>query len=428
VTRFAISLTLVGVFTAAAIAQDKPAVQTGTILEILVDALSPANAPAKAAVETTHEQVKAIAVKGTVAGNSLQTLCLDGNGNIVALVAPARYGNKPASPSSEVQVFSPAGEPIRKWTINFTGQSINAGPEGSVLVAGDGRLAKFDKSGKAITESELPQITALLKDSDKLRKQAKEQLDQEIEQYAEMAKQFKDQQETLKKKDTDGKISKAEKAQLQNLDQYVKMYSQMAEQQKKRSVDDVVRDLTSRLRIINALAVTDKDVFVVCGATKGHGYAVWRMSHDLQNPKEIIPSVMGCCGQMDIQARGDDLFVAENCSHAVGHYDRDGKKLASFGKKGEDNLKPECFGGCCNPMNVRVAADGSVYTAESEGFVKLFNPKGEFTCCVAAAKIQGGCKNVALAVSPDGEKVYFCDQPGSQILVLTKKSANKAAQ
>jgi sugar lactone lactonase YvrE len=360
-----------------------------------------------------------------VNGNTLQTLCLDGDGNVVALVAPGRYGAKPASPVSEVQVYTPAGEPLRQWKVNFLAQSINSGPDGAVFVAGDGRIAKFDKNGKAVTEIELPQVAALLKDADKLRKQAKEQLEQEVQSYEQMAKQFKDQQDRLKKKDSDETITQNEKAQLRALDQNVKIYEQIAAQTKKKSVDQVVTAMTSGLRTINALAVTEKDVFVVCGATKGHGYAVWRMSQDFTDAKEIIPSVIGCCGQMDVQARGDELFVAENCSHAVGKYTRDGKKLASFGKKGQ-NLEPECFGGCCNPMNVRVTTDGSVYTAESEGHIKLFNPKGEFVGCVGTASLKGGCKNVALAVSPDGEKVYFCDQPGSRILVLAKKAAKAA--
>jgi hypothetical protein len=416
-TRFALALVLAA--PAAAIAADEP---TATPAAKVVGALLLGGQPAAGpAVQTTHERIKEVAVTGETTGNSLQTLCLDGAGNVVALVAPARYGVKPASPVSEVQVFSPTGDPVRKWKVNFLAQSINAGPDGAVFVAGDGRIAKFDKAGQPVTEIELPQVAALLKDSDKLRKQATEQLAQEVESYEQMAKQFKDQQDRLKKKDTDGTLTQNEKAQLRALDQNVRIYDQMAKQTKSKSVDAVIVAMTSGLRTINALAVTEKDVFVVCGSTKGQGYAVWRMSPDFKDAKEIIPSVMGCCGQMDIQARGDDLFVAENCSHAVGKYTRDGKKLAAFGKKGQ-NLEPECFGGCCNPMNVRVGTDGSVYTAESEGFIKLFNSKGEYVTCVGAATLKGGCKNVAVAVSPDGEKVYFCDQPGSRILVLAKKT------
>jgi hypothetical protein len=326
---------------------------------------------------------------------------------------------------SEVQVFSPDGEPVRKWKVNFLGQSINAGPNGSVFVAGDGRIAQFDKAGTLMTEAELPMVTTLLKDAAKLKKQAEEQLKEAVQSSEAMVKQFRDRREKLLKKDTDGKITQAEKQQLRSLEQNVKVYEQMAEEAKKRTVDDVVRDLTGRLRIVNAVTATDKDVYVVTGEPKGYGYAVWRMGHDFKDAKQVLGGLRGCCGQMDVQARGDELLVAENCSHAVGRYTRDGKKLGTFGKRGQET-DPTCFGGCCNPMNVRVTADGSVYTAESEGHVKLFSPTGEFVAAVGTAKLKGGCKNVALAASADGEKVYFCDQPGSRIIVLAKKAAKAA--
>jgi hypothetical protein len=67
-----------------------------------------------------------------------------------------------------------------------------------------------------------------------------------------------------------------------------------------------------------------------------------------------------------------------------------------------------------------------VYTAESEGYVKEFAPNGDFVKLVAHAKVEGGCKNVAVAATPDGKTIYFCDQPGSQIIVLALKSTAKA--
>ena len=76
------------------------------------------------------------------------------------------------------------------------------------------------------------------------------------------------------------------------------------------------------------------------------------------------------------------------------------------------------FAGCCNPMNLRFAADGSVFTAESEGLVKKFSADGEFIESIGRVNLTGGCKNVAVDVSSDGGRVYFCDLPGSRIIVL----------
>ncbi|MFQ3593377.1 MAG: hypothetical protein SNJ82_09370, partial [Gemmataceae bacterium] len=102
-------------------------------------------------------------------------------------------------------------------------------------------------------------------------------------------------------------------------------------------------------------------------------------------------------------------------------YDREGKEIARHGKRGQDT-DPECFGGCCNPMNLRANAQGEVFTAESEGIIKRYSSKGDFLGTVGYAPLTGGCKNVGIGASPDGSRVYFCDQPGSAILILAKKA------
>jgi hypothetical protein len=73
-------------------------------------------------------------------------------------------------------------------------------------------------------------------------------------------------------------------------------------------------------------------------------------------------------------------------------------------------------------MNVRASGVGDVYTAESEGIIKRFSPSGEFIETAGVVKFGGGCKNVAVAVSPDANKLYFCDQPGQKFHILEKKA------
>jgi hypothetical protein len=145
------------------------------------------------------------------------------------------------------------------------------------------------------------------------------------------------------------------------------------------------------------------------------------MDHDFQDAKQIMHGIRGCCGQMDVQVDEEGLLVAENCEHAFARYDRDGKKLGQWGKVTRGN-DVKCFGGCCNPMNCRRGPNGDIFTAESEGLIKRFSPQGEFVALVAKRPLSGGCKNVAVAASPDGKYVYFCDQPGSQIIIMEQKA------
>jgi len=384
---------------------------------------APANPAEK--LETTHKVSGAIDVKGEK-GLKLQTLCLDSMGRVVGLVAPPKpFGGPVKGATSEVHVFDPAGKPMHNFKVAFHGQAVNAGPDGTVFVAGDGKLAKFDKDGKQVgTTTELPFVADLLKDTDALRKKAEAQLKQQKEQYAQSIgsakKQFTEQIKKLEEKKKEDR-TKTEERQLDQFKKLVEQYDQMMTEQSKRTVEDVLNDLTGRVRVVSGVAVSDKDVFVACGDTAGYGYAVWRLSHDLKDPKQVLSNISGCCGQMDIQTHGPDVLVAENTKKQFARYDREGKKLGGYGKAGAET-DPACFGGCCNPMNVRACETGDVYTAESEGIIKRFSPSGEFLETTGVVKLTGGCKNVAVGVSPDASKLYFLDQPGSKFHILEKKT------
>lgn len=395
------------------------------VLMVALGILLPTSAWAEEAKrEATHAEGKKIQVKGENKANRLQTLCMAPSGEVLALLGLPRYGTTERDIPSEVQVFSPTGEKLRTYKVGFAGQAINASSDGHIFVAGSGKIAELASTGSLLSEMELPHLAELVKDKAALRKKAEEQLKSEREMYQQMVDQFKKQKEELEKKDKD-QLTANEKAQLRSIEATLKAYAPMLKEQNQRTVESAMADLTARLRQVNAVAVTDKEIFVATGESKGYGFAVWRMTREFKEPKQIISGLGGCCGQMDIQATADSVFVCENTKHKVFQFDREGKRLAGFGKKGRDG-DPECFGSCCNPMNCCIAKDGSVYTAESEGYVKHFAADGKFLGPIGSVKITGGCKNVGLGVSPDGDTLYFCDQPGSNIIILAKKTDTAA--
>jgi hypothetical protein len=357
----------------------------------------------------------------------LQTLCADGAGRVYALVAPPRTFAAPLKDGfGEVHVFDAANKPVMNWRVGFHAHSINVAPNGTVLVAGDGWIARFDRNGKAMGDPvELPHIADLFRDKDALRKKSEEQIKREKETMLQNLQQARKQIEERISKIESKKPEERTKTEERQLEQYkaiLKSYESMEKDQRGRTVDVVIQQMTGRARIINGIAVSEKDVFIACGDVPGFGYAIWRMDLDLKNARKVLDNLGGCCGQMDIQVHGSDLLVAENTRHRFGRYDRDGKPLGHFGKKGDK--EPDCFGGCCNPMNLRAAgAAGDIFTAESEGIIKRFSPRGDFLATVGVVKLTGGCKNVAVAVAGDGSKVYLCDQPGSRFVVLTARPA-----
>jgi len=154
----------------------------------------------KAKAEPTHEKLVEIKVKGD-GGLGLQTLCADASGRILALVAQSRYFEGPAKDTtSEVHVLTADGKPVKEWKVAFHAHSINIGPDGTVFVAGDGKVARFDANGKALGQVELPHIADMLKDKEKMRADAEKQLKQQRDQFDKIKKQFTEQKEKLEKK------------------------------------------------------------------------------------------------------------------------------------------------------------------------------------------------------------------------------------
>ncbi|HXM16911.1 MAG TPA: hypothetical protein VN933_16820 [Candidatus Eremiobacteraceae bacterium] len=395
---------------------------SGLLTKVFEFAFSDAKATVVSDPAQTHEFKKAVKVRSTDGSCGVQTFCVDKQGRILALVGRPRYfdGSK-ESDFCEVHVLTPLGEPVSVWKLDLLGQSINAGADGTVYVAGNGSICKLATDGKVLSRLELPHIAEFLKNKDRVRKAAEEESREQAQSFEAIRKQFKERIKKLEDKPED-KLTRAEKRNLQQYRRSIEMFDRDSQ---RPNVDAAVQSIMTRMRIINSVAVSDRDVFIVCGETTGYGYSLWRLDHNFQNATQIMKGMRGCCGQMDVQIQANDVLVAENCEHAFARYDRDGKRLGQWGKMSRAG-DVKCFGGCCNPMNVRCAANGDVLTAESEGFVKRFNSKGEFVALIGKQPLSGGCKNVAVAPSPDGKLVYMCDQPGSQIVIFAEKAKSVA--
>jgi len=291
---------------------------------------------------------------------------------------------------------------------------------GAVYVAGDGKLAKLSRDGKLLKKLELPHMAELLKDKAAMRKSAEDQIAQQKASRKQFLEQYRSQLERLTKKPEEQR-SKTEKAQIKNYEAIIKSF-EAQDDANEESVERIMQSIVGRVRVINSVAVSDEDVFLVSGQLTGYGYTVWRMGLNFENPKQIMTGWSGCCGQMDLQVSGRDILIAENTKHSFARYDRDGKPLGRFGSRGQESVAG-CFGGCCNPMNLRATSSGDIYTAESEGIVKRFSPVGKAEAIVGRVKLTGGCKNVAVGASSDGKQIYFLDQPGSRIVVMSEKKA-----
>lgn len=394
-----------------------------TILSISCSA--GANSPASQetdSIAATHKQWRTIkpAYKGHDA--TLQTYCLDKDGRLWLSVQVSGSGtfqlpfgaSNAAKPAFQgLLVYDGDGKQIAAYPLNFTARAMNFAPDGSLFVAGEGKIAHVAADGSVIKEAATPNIG----DYEQFKKDAVAAAKKQAEEATKTYKAQLENIDAMIKRIEESKADQdSNKAQIEALKQQRKQWEQVISSLS--SAGEMDPDQIARQKLYTpGLAVNDRDVFVCCSSSTGHGFDVWRTNYDFEEGKQVVKGLSGCCGNMDIQCKGDQLVAAENGRFRVTIYDRDGKQLSSFGKR--DRVKPDGFGSCCNPMNVRCLQDGTVLAAESSiGNIKKFSADGDFLGTVGKAKIAGGCKNVALGYDPSRDHYYMLNTDRNHICVL----------
>jgi hypothetical protein len=420
--------------------------------------------PGKGVGVATHRQASTIAIdKAGQPGAKLVSFCLTADDKILAGCAGSE---------GEIRVIDAAGKQLDRWSLPVTPEAIYSRADGAIFVAGDGQILKLSSTGKVELSKQSPQAIALNEHPEELRKEVIEQAKQRAEQYGKQAEMYDKMIERADKEmdsinkqladlDKDAKEPKAEEEkgvpvkqeigarraamQKQSLKQRLEMYKRQKEQYAKakeqfaeivgavppeqltdKKIDEQVKaSMKYKLKASSISALND-DVFIATHATLGYGFDVWKMNDKFENPAKIVTGLSGCCGQMDVKANKDGLFVAENSEHRVCRFDRDGKSIAKWGQSARTGL--EGFGSCCNPMNVAFGPGEAIYTAEDDtGRIKRYSADGKLLGLVGAVELKPGCKNCSIAVSSDGSRVYMLDITRNLIVRLDARPAAEVA-
>ena len=393
----------------------------------------------------------------------MQAFCLSPEGHLLAAVQGA---------AGEIVVLNPDGEQLKVIPLPVQPDAINVAPDGRILVGGEGQVLFLHADAKVLLQCDAPQVAAVLKNKEQLREQVIAQMKSSVASLSQQVDTMRSQAERLltaeasevtrqelellgKQAETLAAIEKSARTAEQKRGLRLRrrlaglirqgLESQLSERRRtqlaayRKQIEEyekyardfeltdegIERTLQQRLRQkarISSIGAAGDDVFMATGAQQGYGFAVWRLNRDLQEPQEIVTGLRGCCGQMDVQANEHGLFVAENARHRVGHYDRNGQLLGTWGQR--DRKSVQGFGGCCNPMNVAFGSDHSVYTAESSsGRIKCYDETGTLRELIGSVDLVPGCKNVSIAVSHDGDHVYMLDITRNHIVVMARKSA-----
>ena len=304
---------------------------------------------------------------------SLKNFCLNAEGNILACYAPANAKNSDPKKAQGIRVYSPDGNLIKTMPLEIKPSAICVAKDGSIFAAGDGKLLKLDADGKVLASVASP-VASL---------------------------------QVVMDKDT------------------LKMVEDMCKETKqpvKDATANMKQSLEKRRTDVTGVAATDQDVFMAVPSPTDFTYRVYRFDHELKNQKLVVEKLRGCCSQMDIQAANGNLWIPHNSRHAVESHDRDGKELLKFGTAGR--VKASDFGGCCEPKNMRVLANGDILAAESgpPTCIKRFSSTGKFKEVVAVANAKGDCVRVTVEMSPDGSRYYMLDTQRDVIRVFKSKS------
>jgi hypothetical protein len=98
------------------------------------------------------------------------------------------------------------------------------------------------------------------------------------------------------------------------------------------------------------------------------------------------------------------IHATDTGRHQVTSWTLDGTMAASFGKFGM--TKPEDFVGCCNPVNVAVAPDGGIVTAEKGiARVKVFSKERTLLAVIGPEHFDPMCRHIHVAVDSTGRIV-----------------------
>jgi sugar lactone lactonase YvrE len=345
----------------------------------------------------SHQQTAVIKAAPESKPVALNNFCLNLDGNLLVACGGNRVefvqGDKPGEiktkeidEPAEIRVLSPGGKLLKAWSLEFKPGALCVAADGTIYVAGDGRLAKFDQQGKMLAAADSPAVVP---------------------------------DKPAPKKEGNGEEKKDEKPKSPGLLGALLKSLGLDGSSDQQEETDAAR--AERSKQITGIAATDRDLFVCCPMRKGWGYAVWRMDHSFAEPKQIIEGLAGCCGQMDIQAKDGEVWVAHNGKHRVERYDRDGKELSHFGKR--DRKAADGFGGCCEPKNLRFAQNGDLLACESGPpvAVKRFTTDGKLLGVIAIPVFNSGCVRVTVDMSRDGSQVFVLNEGERAIHVLTDK-------
>ena len=115
------------------------------------------------------------------------------------------------------------------------------------------------------------------------------------------------------------------------------------------------------------------------------------------------------------------MVAGDTGRHLVTLWALDGEPRGSFGKLGQ--FDPADFSGCCNPVNVALAPDGTVVTGEKgTARVKVYEPGGKLLAVIGPENFDPLTTAIRLAVDSRG-RIVAADAARREIRTFARAGA-----
>lgn len=350
----------------------------------------------------------------------------DGNDGLIAITGVNhRYGSRStisrgqAIPNRLVWL-DPQGTEKRYVELDCAPRGLARAADGTVYVVGDTIVAWYSPSGEMVGQKDAPQFALPEGDREQFHEEIVDRRDLSVEQQMRSLQQREEALHAMEQKEN---RDSTDEARIKSLAQQIEAQRKSIEFLQKKTPEELFVETVARAKQLHRVAVSNDHVFLVSNEATGYGYAVWRCDRECEKPVKIIGGLRGCCGQMDLQAAGEKLMIAENTRHRVLITDFEGATVTAFGKRDAKDVE-NGFGGCCNPMNTCVTPGGGVLTSESNGLIKRYAIDGTFQEVVGVADVASGCKNSSVGISADGKTVYFLDVTKGRVVRLERREGD----
>ena len=134
--------------------------------------------------------------------------------------------------------------------------------------------------------------------------------------------------------------------------------------------------------------------------------------------KSAIENLYTCCGILDFCVRKEnEILVANLASFRVDGFDYSGKRLYSFGQRGNTIND---FHGCCNPVSVAFLSNGGIVTVEKDpSRIKIYSKEGA-KVVEGIDELVKGCAYVPI-VTDKRDNVYLASYAGGLIKCVPSK-------